>query len=68
MGRSIKGCERRRTLLLADYFDDYVGPENPVRVIDVFVDDLDLAGLGFEGAAATDRPGYHSALPLKLAL
>ena len=40
--------------------------DNPVRVVDVFVDELDLAGLGFEGAAATGRPGYHPATLLKL--
>ena len=68
MGRFIEGCERRQALLLADCVDDYVGEENPVRVIDVFVDELDLATLGFEGAAATGRPGYHPATLLKLYL
>ena len=68
MGRFIKGCERRQTLLLADCVDDYVGADDPVRVIDVFVDELDLAGLGFESAAATGRPGYHPAMLLKLYL
>jgi transposase len=68
MGRFIKGCERRQTLLLADCIDDYVGADDPVRVIDVFVDELDLAGLGFESAAATGRPGYHPAMLLKLYL
>ncbi len=66
--RFIKGCDRRQTLLLADCVDDYVGAENPVRVIDVFVDELDLGALGFEGAAATGRPGYHPATLLKLYL
>lgn len=68
MGRFIEGCGRRQALLLADCVDDYVGAENPVRVIDVFVDELDLAALGFEGAAATGRPGYHPAMLLKLYL
>ncbi len=68
MGRFIEGCERRQALLLADCVDDYVGAENPVRVIDVFVDELDLAAIGFEGAAATGRPGYHPATLLKLYL
>ena len=68
MGRFIEGCERHQTLLLADCVEDYVGAENPVRVIDVFVDELDLAVLGFEGAAATGRPGYHPATLLKLYL
>lgn len=68
MGRFIEGCERHQALLLADCVDDYVGAENPVRVIDLFVDELDLASLGFDGAAATGRPGYHPATLLKLYL
>lgn len=68
MGRFIEGYGRRQALLLADCVDDYVGEENPVRVIDVFVDELDLATLGSEGAAATGRPGYHPATLLKLYL
>ena len=53
MGLFIEGCERRQTLFLADCVDDYVGAENRVRVIDVFIDELDLAAIGSEGAAAT---------------
>jgi transposase len=49
--------------LLPEFLDDYVGEDNPVRAIDVFVDELDLRGLGFEGVAAetTGRPAYHPA-------
>ena len=64
----IEGCDRHQKLLLSDCVDDYVSAENPARVIDVFVDELDLAALGFEGAAATGRPGYHPATLLKLYL
>ena len=46
---------RRR---LPDRLEDWIGEDNPVRVIDAFVDGLDLIGLGFAGAAATGRPGY----------
>jgi transposase len=48
--------------------DDYVCEDNPVRVIDAFVDELDFATLGFERAvpADTGRPGYHPAVLLKL--
>ena len=48
--------------------DDYIDTDNPVRVIDLFVDELDLIELGFDGtlAAATGRPGYHPALLLKI--
>ena len=66
MGRFIEGSERRQRLLLPDCIDDYVAEDSPVRVVDMFVDELDLSGLGFEGAAATGRPGYHPATMLKL--
>jgi transposase len=48
--------------------DDYVGEANPVRVVDVFVDELDLGGLGFSRVEplATGRPGYHPSALLKL--
>jgi transposase len=66
MGRFIEGSERRQRLLLPDCIDDYVAGDSPVRVVDLFVDELDLAALGFDGAAATGRPGYHPATMLKL--
>ncbi|MFZ3328730.1 MAG: IS1182 family transposase, partial [Methylocella sp.] len=43
----ISGFERSQLLLLPEAVDDYVGPDNPVRFIDAFVDGLDLAGAGF---------------------
>jgi transposase len=68
MGRFIEGEDRRQGTLLPEYLDDYVAEENPVRVIDVFVDELDLKGLGFEGVTpeVTGRPGYHPGLLLKI--
>ena len=68
MSRFIKGCDRQQKLLLPDCVDDYVGEDSTVRVVDVFVDELDLGALGFEGAAATGRPGYHPCTLLKLYL
>ena len=58
----------REEILLPELLDDYVADSNPVRVVDVFVDELDLAQLGFEGMAPaqTGRPGYHPAVMLKL--
>jgi len=55
-------------VLLPEFLDDYVAEDNPVRVIDVFVDELDLRALGFEGVApeATGRPAYHPATMLKI--
>ena len=46
--RFVEG-EDRRLILLPEYLDDYVSEDNPVRVIDVFVDELDLGSLGFDG-------------------
>jgi transposase len=68
MSRFIEGKDRRQRLLLPDCLDDFVGVESPVRVVDVFIDELDLVALGFGAAAATGRPGYHPATMLKLYL
>ena len=66
MGRFIEGCDRREQVFLPACIDDYVAEDNPVRVVDLFVDELDMAFLGFAGAASTGRPGYHPATMLKL--
>ena len=68
MKRFIEGDDRAQVTLLPECLDDYVDPENPVRVIEVFVDGLDLGGLGFVGVdpAATGRPAYHPAVLLKI--
>jgi len=57
MSRFVEGEDRRQPALLPSCLDDYVDEDNPARVIDAFVDELDLAGLGFEAEpAATGRP------------
>ena len=58
MGRFIEGADRMQATLLPDAIDDYVGEGNAVRVVDAFVDALDLAVLGFDGVIpeATGRP------------
>ena len=58
MKRFIEGESRTQVTLLPECLDDYITEENPVRVVDVFVDELDLGALGFEGVdpAATGRP------------
>jgi transposase len=68
MGRFVEGEDRRQGVLLPEFLDDYVSEENPVRVIDVFVDELDLGALGFAGVVpqATGRPAYHPGLMLKI--
>jgi transposase len=64
----IAGHDRSQTLLLPESLDDYVGPENPVRFIEAFVDGLDLTTAGFIRVAAkpTGRPGYAPSDLLKL--
>ena len=64
----ITGHDRSQTLLLPESLDDYVGPENPVRFIEAFVDGLDLAAAGFARVQPkeTGRPGYAPADLLKL--
>src|ERR1700680_594572 len=56
--------------LLPERVEEYVSEENPVRVIDAFIGELDLAKLGFEGMEPkpTGRPGYHPATMLKIYL
>jgi len=68
MGRFVEGKDRRQGVLLPEYLDDYVSEENPVRVMEVFVDSLDLGALGFSGVVpeATGRPAYHPGLLLKI--
>jgi transposase len=68
MGRFIKGADRTQGTLLPEAIDDYVGEENPARVVDAFVDALDLAVLGFDGVVPeeTGRPSYHPATMLKI--
>jgi transposase len=70
MKRFIEGEDRRQATLLPDSLEDYVTEDNPVRVIDVFIDELDLEALGFAGIMpeATGRPAYHPATLLKIYL
>jgi len=66
----IRGESREQIYLLPEAIDDYVGPENPVRFLDVFVEKLDLEGLGFQHAtpAETGRPPYDPGDLLRLYL
>ena len=61
MKRFIEGQDRAQITLLPECLDDYIAEDNPVRVVEAFVNQLDLAALGFEGVdwAATGRPSYH---------
>jgi transposase len=68
MTRFVVGDDRSQSTLLPERLEDYLSEDNPVRAIDVFVDELDLAGLGFGGIEpeATGRPAYHPATLLKI--
>jgi transposase len=70
MHRFIVGEDRTQRTLLPNSLEDYVGEENPVRVVEVFIDELNLAALGFAGMrpAATGRPAYHPSTLLKIYL
>jgi transposase len=68
MKRFIEGVDRTQVSLLSDCVDDYVGADNPVRVIEAFVDQLDLREMGFESVdpEMTGRPAYHPWVMLKI--
>src|SRR6266581_6944169 len=68
MKRFVEGVDRGQSTLFPECLDDWVDEDNPVRVIDVFVDALDLGALDFGGvdAKATGRPSYHPSILLKL--
>ena len=68
MKRFVEGSDREQSTLFPECVADWIGEDNPVRVIDVFVEELDLAELGFGGVnpEVTGRPSYHPAVLLKL--
>jgi transposase len=68
MRRFVEAADRGQSTLFPECLEDWIGADNPVRVIDVFVDELDLAEVGFDGVdpEATGRPSYHPSVLLKL--
>src|SRR5499425_1705480 len=68
MKRFIEGEERTQITLMPECLEDYVAEDNPVRVVEAFVNELDLGMLGFDGVdpEETGRPAYHPAVLLKL--
>lgn len=68
MKRFVEGTDRGQNTLFPECLQDWICEDNPVRVIDVFVDELDLAELRFSGIdpEATGRPSYHPSVLLKL--
>jgi transposase len=68
MGRFVEGADKSQLTLLPECLEDWVSEDNAVHVIDVFVEALDLHGMGVERVTAkeTGRPAYHPAGLLKL--
>jgi transposase len=66
MTRFVVGDDRSQSTLFPERLDDYVGDDNPVRAIDVFVDELGELGFGGVEPRATGRPAYHPATLLKI--
>jgi len=68
MKRFVEGTDRGQSTLLPECLDDWIDENNPIRVIDAFVETLNLAELGFDGVEpeATGRPSYHPSVLLKL--
>src|SRR5262245_23459519 len=68
MRRFIEAQDRSQSTLFPERLEDYIGDDNPVRAIEVFVEELDLELAGFEGMhpEATGRPGYHPVTLLKI--
>jgi transposase len=60
MKRFIEGEDRQQVALLPECLDDYIGEDNPVRVVDVFVEELDLQALGFKGADPAPPVGLRT--------
>ncbi|GJL90941.1 MAG: transposase [Hyphococcus sp.] len=70
MRRFVEGEDRNQQALLPASLEDYIDEENSVRVVDAFIDELNLTELGFDGVKpkATDRPAYHPSMLLKIYL
>jgi len=68
MKRFIEGENRTQSTLFPEALDDYIAEDNPVRVIEAFIDELDLSALEFRGIEpqATGRPAYHPSILLKI--
>jgi len=68
MKRFVEGTDRGQATLFPEYLEDWIYEDNPVRVVEAFVEQLDLRQMGFDGVApaATGRPAYHPVVLLKL--
>lgn len=68
MKRFVEGDDRKQVTLLPECLDDFVAEDNPVRIVEAFVEELALEALGFVGVtpSSTGRPSYHPAVLLKI--
>jgi len=68
MPRFVEGCDRTHSTLFPKRLDDFIGEDNPVRVIDAYVEELKLGKLGFDGVRpeSTGRPACHPSTLLKI--
>ena len=68
MKRFVEEHDRTQTTLFPERLDDYISPENPIRFLDAFVEQLELQAIGFDRVIpkSTGRPGYHPSTLLKL--
>ena len=68
MKRFVEGLDRGQSTFFPETLDDFVEEDNAVRVIEAFIEALDLGELGFGGVdpKATGRPSYHPSVLLKL--
>jgi transposase len=68
MPRFIEGEDRTQATLFPERLDDYIAEDNPVRLVEAFVDGLDLKALGFKRVEprATGHPAYHPSTLLKI--
>ena len=64
----IKGIDRNQKIMFPEYIEDYISEDNPIRVIDEYVDTLNFEKLGFTKTKEFRRgaPGYHTSTILKL--
>jgi transposase len=64
MKRFVEGVDGAQSTLFPECLDDWIDEDNPVRVVDAFVDAIDVGEIGFDGVApdATGRPAYHPAV------
>jgi len=69
MSGFIHGTDRHQATLFPESLDDFINQENPVRIVDAYIDSLKLIDLGFATIPSqTGRPGYHPSILLKLVL